>query len=74
MCVHIASIHSENLSYLSFHYIQDPNEREQNNPLKSNIAIKDFFFSPGTQESGGLGGMSRDGSGLDIWMTSNNCE
>lgn len=44
MCVHIASIHSENLSYLSFHYIQNPNEQEQNNPLKSNITIKDFFF------------------------------
>lgn len=41
MCGHIASIHSENLSwYLSFHYIQDQS-RKKKNPLKLNIIMKE---------------------------------
>lgn len=74
MCVHIASIHSENLSsYLSFHYIQDQSEKtKQNNSLKSNIIRKEIFFSRNTsQESWEV--CRREADGVDNQMTSRLC-
>lgn len=65
MCVHIASIHSENLSsYLSFHYIQ---EQRGGNPLKLNIIIKERS----NKNQGSWEVCPRDGIGLDAKTTSN---